>query len=31
MLEADDAVFADVLKKAVAAVHKVDADCDVLV
>ncbi len=30
MLEADDAVFADVLKQAVKAVHKVDSDCDVL-
>ena len=31
MLEADDAVFAEVLKKAIAAVHKVDGDCDVIV
>ena len=31
MLEADDAVFSDVLKQAIAAVHKVDGDCDVIV
>ena len=31
MLEADDAIFAEVLKKAIAAVHKVDGDCDVIV
>ncbi len=30
MLEADDAVFDSVLKKAVKAIHKVDGDCDVI-
>ncbi|MBQ7337468.1 MAG: heavy-metal-associated domain-containing protein [Clostridia bacterium] len=31
MIEADDAVFDAVLKKAIKAVHKVDSDCDILV
>lgn len=30
MLQADDAVFDDVLKQAIKAVHKVDGDCDVI-
>lgn len=31
ILEADDAHFDEIVKKAVAAVHKVDADCTVIV
>ena len=30
MLQADDAVFDDVLKQAIKAMHKVDGDCDVI-